>query len=60
MIAPRTPDRLAEDARRGQEAFDRHVRPQLRPEDDSKFVAIDMDGLKYYLSTPLRILEPKK
>jgi hypothetical protein len=35
-----TPDELA---RLGSEAFDRHVRPMLRPEDDGKFVAIDID-----------------
>ena len=33
-----TPEDLA---RLGAEAFDRHVRPNLRPEDDGKFVAID-------------------
>jgi hypothetical protein len=35
----RTPEELA---RLGAEAFDRHVRPTLRPEDDGKFVAIDL------------------
>jgi hypothetical protein len=35
----RTPEELA---RLGWEAFDRHVRPVLRPEDDGKFVAIDI------------------
>jgi hypothetical protein len=44
MIMPvtesqRTPEELA---RLGAEAFDRHVRPALRPEDDGKFVAIDL------------------
>jgi hypothetical protein len=34
-----TPEELA---RLGAEAFDRHVRPKLRPEDDGKFVAIDV------------------
>lgn len=33
------PDELA---RLGQEAYDRRVRPILRPEDDGKFVAIDV------------------
>jgi hypothetical protein len=47
MIAAEQPDRLAEDARRGQEAFDRHVRPVLRPEDDGKFVAIDTETGDY-------------
>ena len=36
----RTPEELA---RLGSEVFDRHVRPALRPEDDGKFVAIDID-----------------
>jgi hypothetical protein len=35
----RTPEELA---RLGAEAFDRHVRPTLRPEDEGKFVAIDL------------------
>jgi hypothetical protein len=30
-------------ARRGQELYDRVVRPKLRPEDDLKFVAIDIE-----------------
>ena len=35
--------RTAEElARLGAEAFDRRVRPTLRPEDDGKFVAIDV------------------
>ena len=29
-------------ARLGVEIFDRHIRPMLRPEDDGKFVAIDI------------------
>jgi hypothetical protein len=37
---PHTPEELA---RAGSELFDRHVRPVLRPEDDAKFVAIDVD-----------------
>ncbi|MGL4461138.1 MAG: hypothetical protein ACRDD1_10840 [Planctomycetia bacterium] len=39
--------RLADDARRGQEAFDRLVKPKLRPEDDGKFVAVDIDSGDY-------------
>ena len=35
----RTPEELA---RLGAEAFDRHVRPTLGPEDDGKFVAVDV------------------
>ncbi len=37
--ARRSPEELA---RLGAEAFDRRVRPILRPEDDGKFVAIDV------------------
>ena len=37
--ARRSPEELA---RLGAEAFDRRVRPLLRPEDDGKFVAIDV------------------
>ena len=39
-----TRDRLAEEALRGQEAFDRFVKPKLRPEDDGKFVADDIQS----------------
>lgn len=31
-------------ARRGEDAFARQVRPALRPEDDGKFVAIDVES----------------
>ena len=41
------PDRLAEEARRGQEAFDLHVKPKLQPEDDGKFVAVDIQSGSY-------------
>jgi hypothetical protein len=34
---------LDELARLGGDLFDRQVRPALRPEDDGKFVAIDID-----------------
>lgn len=34
-------------ARRGQEIYDRVVRPSLRPEDDGKFVAIDIESGEY-------------
>jgi hypothetical protein len=34
-----TPEELA---RLGSDAFDRHVRPKLRSEDDDRFVAIDI------------------
>ena len=35
----RSPEEVA---RLGAEVFDRHVRPALRPEDDGKFIAIDI------------------
>ena len=38
---------LEEIARLGVEAFDRYVRPNLRPEDDNKFVAIDIRSGEY-------------
>ena len=34
-------------ARRGQDIYDRHIRPHLRPEDDGKFVAIDIESASY-------------
>lgn len=33
----------------GAEAFDRHVRPVLQPNDDGKFVAIDIESGNYEL-----------
>lgn len=42
----RTPDELA---RLGSEAFSRLVRPNLRPEDDGKFAAIDIQTGDYEL-----------
>lgn len=36
---PRSPEEIA---RLGTEVFDRQVRPFLRPEDDGKFVAVDI------------------
>ena len=44
-------DRLADEARRGQEAFDRHVKPKLRPEDDGKFVAVDIQSGSYEIDS---------
>lgn len=41
---PRSPDELA---RLGTEVFERQVRPALRPEDDGKFVAIDVRTGEY-------------
>ena len=40
----RSPEEVA---RLGEVAFDRHVRPRLRPEDDGKFVAINVDTGDY-------------
>ena len=42
----RTPEKLAD---LGRDLFDRRVRPALRPEDDGKFVAIDVDSGDYEL-----------
>lgn len=39
---PTTKRTLDELAILGRDIFDRHVRPVLRPEDDGKFVAIDV------------------
>lgn len=47
MATSTPPDRLAEEARRGQEAFDLHVRPKLLPDDDGKFVAVDINSGSY-------------
>lgn len=44
-------DSLVEDARRGQEAFDRCVRPNLRQEDDGKFVAVDISSGEYEIDS---------
>jgi hypothetical protein len=40
----RTPEELA---RAGSEIFERQVRPALRPEDEGKFVAIDVETGAY-------------
>jgi arylsulfatase A-like enzyme len=42
-----TPEQLA---RLASEVFDRQVRPALRPEDDGKFVAIDVDTADYEIA----------
>jgi hypothetical protein len=34
-------------ARRGQEIYERDIRPRLRPEDEGKFVAIDIETGMY-------------
>ena len=41
MKSRRTPEELS---RLGAEAVERRVRPTLRPEDEGKFVAIDVEG----------------
>jgi hypothetical protein len=42
----RSPEEVA---RLGSDVFDRQVRPRLRPEDDGKFVAVDIDTGDYEL-----------
>jgi hypothetical protein len=42
----RTPEELA---RLGSEVFERRVRPMLRPDDDGKFVALDVESGDYEL-----------
>ncbi|MCE9560912.1 MAG: hypothetical protein K8U57_02545 [Planctomycetes bacterium] len=49
MAATEQSEKLAEEARRGQEAFDRHVRHKLRPEDDGKYVAVEIHSGDYEL-----------
>ena len=44
--SPRTPEEVA---RLGAEVFDSSVRPALRPEDDGKFVAVDIATGDYEL-----------
>ena len=44
---PTTERTLDELAGLGENIFDRHVRPALRPEDDGKFVAIDVGSGDY-------------
>jgi hypothetical protein len=58
----RTPDELAN---LGGDIFDKQVRPLLRPEDDGKFVAIDVetgdyevDEDDYTVVTRLRLRKP--
>ena len=43
MLTTKPHRSLDELASLGGEIFDRHVRPALRPEDDGKFVAIDVE-----------------
>jgi hypothetical protein len=46
--SPRSPEELA---RLGGEVFERCVRPSLRPEDDGKFVAIDVVSGEYEIDS---------
>ena len=47
MLTTKPKRTLDELASLGQEIFDRHVRPSLRPVDDGKFVAIDVETGAY-------------
>lgn len=44
----RSPEELS---RLGAEVFDRRVRPALRPEDDGKFVAVDVVSGEYEINS---------
>ncbi|HJZ56514.1 MAG TPA: hypothetical protein VKE74_16230 [Gemmataceae bacterium] len=46
--SPRSPEELA---RLGGEVFERCVRPSLRPEDDGKFVAVDVVSGEYEIDS---------
>lgn len=47
MTTRPTPAERTDIGRLGREAFEQHVRPHLRPEDDGKFIAIDVDTGEY-------------
>src|SRR5882672_7500 len=47
LTVPTTKRTLDELARLGGDIFDRQIRPALRPEDDGKFVAIDVETCDY-------------
>jgi hypothetical protein len=47
MAAPIAKYSSEEFARRGQEVYDRDVRPGLVPEDEGKFIAIDVESGDY-------------
>lgn len=47
MAATEHAQRLAEEARLGQAAYDQHVRHKLRPEDDGKYVAVEIHSGDY-------------
>ena len=44
MVTPTARYSREEFSRRGQEIFDRNVRPTLRPDHDGQFVAIDIES----------------
>ncbi|MGL4555461.1 MAG: hypothetical protein ACRC33_30195 [Gemmataceae bacterium] len=47
MVVPKYS--FEEFGRRGQEIYDRVIKPTLRPEDENKFVAIDIETADYEL-----------
>ena len=47
MSPNHAPGNSEEFSRRAQEIYDRDVRPALRPEDEDKFVAIDIESGNY-------------
>jgi hypothetical protein len=50
MTTPAAPKRSREEvAKLGQEIFERRVKPTLKPEDDGKYVAIDINTEEYEL-----------
>jgi len=59
MSQNHAPYNSEEFSRRGQEIYDRDVHPALRPEDEDKFVAIDIESGMEAASTDsaVRVLE---
>ena len=49
LVVPTTQRTLDELASLGRDIFDQQVRPALRPEDEGKFVAIDVDSRDYVI-----------
>jgi hypothetical protein len=47
MVAPNPPPQPEDLARLAAEVFDRQVRPVLRPEDDGKYIALDVRTGEY-------------
>ncbi len=51
-MATRQPRHSREEfSRRGQEIYDRVIRPSLRPDDEDKFVAIDIESDSYEIDS---------